>query len=165
MRELLEGRRLGFALRPPLAAASLGLGIAVTALDLMSWFGWGARETAPLVVASTALVTVAAIVGLVGALTAFAETTDVPEEDVTLARLDLLAAVVATGLYAITGALRATDAGAAAPSPAAFLLAVAGLVVLVAGTGTASLLYSSREWEEVEEIVRERHGRHRSVAR
>lgn len=165
VREILEGRRLGFALRPVLAAVGLGLGIAVTALDLMGWFAWGVRETGPLVVGATALAVVAAVVGLLGTLTALAETLDTAEEDRTLARLDLLAAGIATALYAITSALRAIDVGAAAASPAAFLLAIAGLIVLAAGAGTASLLYATREWEEVEEVVHERHGRRRPAAR
>ena len=42
MKELLEGRRFGFALRPQLGHIALGLAIAITILDLMAWFGWGA---------------------------------------------------------------------------------------------------------------------------
>ena len=53
MKEFLEGRRFGFALRPQLGHIALGLGIAVTLLDLMSWFGWGARDTFGFVIAAS----------------------------------------------------------------------------------------------------------------
>ncbi len=45
MKELLEGRRLGFALRPHIGQIAAGLGLATTLVDLMAWFGWGARDT------------------------------------------------------------------------------------------------------------------------
>src|SRR5690348_4330031 len=37
MKEFLEGRRFGFALRPQLGQIALGLAIAVLVLDLMAW--------------------------------------------------------------------------------------------------------------------------------
>jgi len=164
MRELLEGRRIGFALRPPLGAIALGLGLAVTILDLMAWFGWGSRDTNGFVVGAYWLAIATAVVALLAAVTALVEMGDALEEDVTLARLDLAAAGVATLLYAVTAALRSFDLGAAAALPLAFLLAIAGLLVLVVGAGVASLLYAAREWEELEEITHERHRRRRMVA-
>jgi hypothetical protein len=162
VRQLLEGRRIGFALRPPLASAAVGLGIAVTLLDLMSWFGWGARDTNGLVVAALWLSVATAIVGIVGLATAVAELIDVPEEDRTVSRLDVAAVAVAVILYLVTAALRSFEPGAAAASPPAFLLAAAAVIVLIAGAATSSLLYASREWEEIEEVVHERHRRRRT---
>jgi hypothetical protein len=165
MKELLEGRRIGFALRPPLGAVALGLGLGVTTLDLMAWFGWGSRETNGFVIGAYWLAIATAVVALLAAITALAEMGDVPAEDATLARLDVAAAGVATLLYAATAGLRSFDLGAAASLPLAFLLAIAGLLVLVVGTGVAALLYAAREWEELEEITHERHRRRRMVAR
>jgi uncharacterized membrane protein len=162
VRQLLEGRRIGFALRPPLASIAVGLGIALTVIDLMAWFGWGTRDTNGLVVAAYWLSIATAVVGLLGVATAVAELSDVPEEDRMLARLDVAGIAVATLLYAATAALRGFDLGAAGASPPAFLLAVAALVVLIAGTAMSSLLYASREWEEIEEVVHERHRRRRT---
>lgn len=165
MRELLEGRRIGFALRPPLASVAVGLGIAVTLLDLMTWFAWGPRDTNGLVVGAYWLSIATAVVGLLGIATALAELSDVPEEDRTLARLDVVAIAVATVLYAGTAAIRSFDLGAAGASPPALLLAVAALVVLIAGSAMSSLLYAAREWEEIEEVTHERHRRRRAASR
>lgn len=165
MRELLEGRRIGFALRPPLGAMALGLGLGVTILDLMAWFGWGSRDTNGFVVGAYWLAIATAVVALLATVTAFAEVGDAAAEDSTPARLDVAAAGVATLLYAATAALRSFDLGSAAALPLAFLLAIAGLLVLVVGAGVASLLYAAREWEELEEIGHERHHRRRMVAR
>jgi uncharacterized membrane protein len=162
VRQLLEGRRIGFALRPPLASVAVGLGIAVTLLDLMAWFGWGARDTNGFVIAAYWLSMGAAIVGFLGILTAVAELSDVPEEDRMLARLDVAGIGVATLLYAATAAIRSFELGAAGASPPALLLALAALVVLIAGTAMSSLLYASREWEEIEDVVPERHRRRRT---
>lgn len=164
MRELLEGRRVGFALRPPLASAAVGLGVAVTLLDLASWLGWGTRDTNGAVVGAYFAAIVTAVVALLGLATAAAELGDTPEEDRNLARLDALGTLVGALLYVSSAAIRAFDLGAAGASPAAVLLALAGLLVLLAASATASLLYAAREWEEVEEVVRERHRRgHRST--
>lgn len=162
MRQLLEGRRIGFALRPPFAGVAVGLGLAVTLLDLMAWSGWGSRDTNGFVVASYWLSLATAVAGLLGIATAGAELRDVPEEDRMLARLDVAGIGVATLLYAVTAALRSFELGAAGASPPALLLALAGLVVLIAGTAMSSLLYASREWEEIEEVVHERHRRRRT---
>ena len=44
--------------------------------------------------------------------------------------------------------------------------AIAGLLLLVADAGLAANLYSTREWEELEdEVVRERHPRRRVAGR
>ena len=53
--------------------------------------------------------------------------------------------------------------GAAAASPTPFLTAVAGLIVLIVDAGLAANMYSSREWEEIEEEpIHERHRRRRA---
>lgn len=165
VKELLEGRRIGFALRPPLAYISVGLGIAVTLLDLMAWFGWGAKDTNGFVVAAYWMAIAAAVVALLGLITGLAETIDVPDDERTLARLDAAAVAVAIILYGTSAALRAFDLGAAGAAPLALLLTVAGLLVLLVGSGVASLLYAAREWEEIDEVTRERHRRRRAVAR
>ncbi len=165
MKELLEGRRIGFALRPPLAGVALGLGIAVTLLDLMAWFGWGARDTNGFVIAAYWLSAAAAVVGVLGIATAVAELLDVPDEDRTLARLDVAAISVATLLYVVTAVVRSFDLAAVGAPPAAFLLAIAALIVLGAGGATSSLLYAAREWEEIEEVTHERHHRGRVASR
>jgi hypothetical protein len=162
VRQLLEGRRIGFALRPPLASVAVGLGIAVSLLDLMAWSSWGARDTNGFVVAAYWLSIAAAVVGVLGVATAAAELSDIPEEDRMLSRLDVAGIAVATLLYVTTAALRSFDLGAAGASPPALLLALAALVVLIAGTAMSSLLYASREWEEIEEVVHERHRRRRT---
>ncbi|HEX9435824.1 MAG TPA: hypothetical protein VGA16_01540 [Candidatus Limnocylindria bacterium] len=172
MRELLEGRRIGFALRPPLASIAVGLGIAVTLLDLMAWFGWGARVTNGIVVAALWLTTAAAIVALLGAATALVELIDIPDDDRSIARLDVIAVLVAAALYVASAVIRALETGAIAgpaaipsgASPVAVLLAVAALIVLFAGAAMSSLLYASREWEEIEEIAHERHRRRRTAS-
>ncbi len=165
MRALLEGRRLGFALRPLFAAAVVGVGIGVTLLDLVAWFAWGVRDTNALVVGSLWLAGAAVVLSALGLVTALAEMNDSTDEDRFLARLDVLATVIALLLYAASATLRAADRTAAAPSPPAFLLAVAALIVAVAGLATAAPLYAPREWEEIEEVTRERHGRRRAAAR
>lgn len=153
MREFLQGRRFGFALRPPLATVALGLGIAVSLLDLMAWFGWGARSSNGFVVAAYWLSAATAVVGILGLAAAAAELMDVPDADRSLARLDVLGIGVATLLYIATAVARSFDLGAAAAPPPVFLLAIAALVVLVAGSAMASLLYAAREWEEIEEVA------------
>jgi len=164
VRETLEGRRLGFALRPPLAGVAVGLAVALTLLDLMAWFGWGARSTNGFVIAAYWLAIAVAVVTLLGVATALAELLDAPDEDRSLARLDAIAVAVATLIYVISAAIRAFELGAAASSPPAFLLAIAGLVVLIAGAAMSSLLYGAREWEEIEEVTHDRHRRRRSAS-
>ena len=166
MKELLEGRRLGFAPRSHLAFVAIGIGVAVTLIDLMAWFGWGTRDTNAFVVASQWLVVAnVIIIGLTG-IAAVVEYGDVDRDERGLARVDEAAAIGALILYGISAVLRSFDLGAAAPSPAPFLLAIAGLVLLAAGAGLAANLYSTREWEVLEdEPVHERHTRRRVAGR
>lgn len=160
MKELLEGRRLGFAPRSHIAFMAIGLGLAVTILDLMSWFGWGVRDTSAYVVAAQWLVVTTFIVIGIAAITAVVEYGDVDADERGLARIDEAAAIGALVLYGISAVLRSTELGQAAPSPAPFLLTIAGLVLLIAGASLAANLYGAREWEVLEdEPVRERHRR------
>ena len=166
MKELFQGRAFGFAPRPALAVVAVGRGLAVTLSDLLAGFGWGARDTAGFVVVSYWLAGATAFVSALGALAAVAEYVDVPEEERSLARLDLLGSAVALLLYASSAVLRSFDLAAAAAPPAPFLVAVAGLLVLAVDASVASNLYSAREWEELEEEpVRERHPRRRAALR
>jgi uncharacterized membrane protein YidH (DUF202 family) len=166
VKELFEGRRLGFAPRSHLAFVAIGLGIAATLVDLMAWFSWGTRETNAFVVASQWLVVATVIVLLIVAIAAVVEYGDVDREERGLARIDEAAAIGALVLYGISAVLRSFELGAAAPSPAPFLVAIAGLVLLIADAGLAANLYSTREWEVLEdEPVHERHARRRVAGR
>jgi hypothetical protein len=166
VKELLEGRRLGFAPRSHLAFVAIGLGLAATLIDLMAWFGWGARDTNPFVIAAQWLVVSVFILAGIAGITAVVEYRDVDPEDRGLARIDEFAAIGALLLYGISAVLRSLELAQAAPSPAPFLLAVAGLVLLIADAGLAANLYSTREWEVLEdEPVRERHPRRRVAGR
>ena len=166
MKEFLEGRRLGFAPRSPLAFVAIGLGLAATLVDLMAWFGWGARDTSAFVVAAQWIVVTTFVVVGIAAITSVVEYGDVDREDRGLARVDEAAAIGALLLYGISAVLRSLELGAAAPSPAPFLLAIAALVLLIADAGLAANLYSAREWEVLEdEPVRERHPRRRAAGR
>jgi uncharacterized membrane protein len=166
MKEFLEGRRFGFALRPQLGHIALGLAIAVTLLDLMAWFGWGARDTNGFVIADAWLAFATAVVAALAAITAVLESTDAAEDDRPLARLDVVAAVVVLLLYAASAALRATDLAAAGASPGAVVAALSGLVVLLVDGVIASTLYSSREWAILDEEDYEprRHQKRRRVS-
>ena len=163
MKELLEGRRFGFAPRPALANIAAGLAIGLFLLDLLSWSGWGVHDTNALVIGSIWLGAATAIVGLAGLAAALAERSDVPEEEAGLARVDAIAVGAAAVLYIATTIVRAIDSGAAAASPLALLLQIAGLILVLAGVVLSSVLYASREWEELEEIVHDR-GRRRHAA-
>lgn len=166
MKELLEGRRLGFAPRSHLAFAAIGLGCAVTLVDLMAWFAWGARDTSTFVVAAQWLCVATFIVAGVAAIAAVVEYGDVDRDERGLARIDEGAAIGALVLYGISAVLRSLELGQAAASPAPFLLAIAALVLLIADAGLAANLYSTREWEVLEdEPVRERHPRRRVAGR
>ena len=165
MKEFLEGRRLGFAPRSPLAFVAIGLGLALTLVDFMAWFGWGARDSNAFVVAAQWLAVATFVVIGLAAITAVVEYGDVDAEDRGLARIDEAAAIGALVLYGISAVLRSLELSQAAPSPAPFLLAIAGLLLLIFDAGLAASLYSAREWEELEdEPIRERHPRRR-VAR
>src|SRR5438105_1464223 len=151
MKDLLEGRRFGFALRPQLGQVALGLAIALTVLDLMAWFGWGARDTNGFVIAASWLAVATAVVAALATITALVESSDAADEDRALARLDVLAAFVTVLLYAVSSGLRITDLAAAAASPGATVAALAGLIVLLIDGVVASTLYSSREWAVLDE--------------
>lgn len=167
MKEFLQGRRFGFSPRAQLGGIAVGLALAATLLDLMAWFAWGASRTNGFVVGAQWLIVATAVVTLIAALAAVAETRDLTEEDAQLGRLDLMAAALATALYAASAALRTGELNAAAASPGPFLLAIGGLVVLLVDTVVSSSLYAAREWEELEEeeIRPERHRRRRAAAR
>lgn len=151
MKEFLQGRRLGYALRPSLGHVALGVGLAATLLDLMAWFAWGASRTNAFVVGAYWLVIAAALLTLLAGLAAVAELRDIPGEERPLARLDVLAILGAAALYVLSAALRAGDQGAAGAAPAALLSAVAGLILLVVGGVIGSNLYAAREWEVIDE--------------
>jgi len=160
MKEFLQGRRIGYALRPSIGHVALGVGAAVTLLDLMAWFSWGTPRTNAFVVGAYWLVIAAAILTLVAGLAAVAELRDIPADEHPLARLDVIAILAAAGLYVISAALRTGDQGAAAASPAALLSAMAGLIVLVVGGYIGSNLYAAREWEVVDLDEDDRHRHH-----
>ena len=166
MKELLQGRRFGFAPRPHIAHIATGLGIATTLLDLMAWFGWGSDQTNGFVIASYWLAIATAIVVALALLAGLAELADVIPGERALARTDAMAAAGAVVLYAISAFLRSGDLGVPAPLPAPFLLAVAGLVLLLMDGVLAANLYSAREWEELEEeLPRDRRPRGRAATR
>jgi len=166
VKELLEGRRLGFAPRSHFAFVAIGLGFAATLIDLMAWFSWGARDTNTFVVAAQWLVVTTFVLVGITAITAVVEYGDVDPDERGLARVDEGAAIGALVLYGVSAVLRSLELGQAAPSPAPFLLAIAGLLLLIADAGLAANLYSTREWEELEdEVVRERHPRRRVAGR
>jgi len=167
MKELLQGRRFGYAPRPAFGMVAAGLGIGATLLDLMAWFQWGARDTNGFVVGAFALGLATAVLGTLATLAAVAEWVDVPDEERSLARLDFIAALVATLLYAVSSVVRAGELGAAGASPASLLISIAGLAVLLVDGVIAANLYSAREWEviEDEEERPERQRRRRTAAR
>jgi hypothetical protein len=166
MKEFLEGRRFGFALRPQLGQVALGLAVGVTLLDLMAWFGWGARDTNGFVIANAWLTVTIGVFALLATITALVESSDAAEEDRSLARLDLLAAFVTFVLYALSAGLRITDQSAAGASPGAVVSALAGLIVLLVDGVIASTLYASREWAllDEEEYEPRRHQKRRRAS-
>lgn len=151
MKEFLQGRRLGYALRPSIGHVALGLGAAVTLLDLMAWFAWGTSRTNAFVVGAYWIAIATALLSLLAGLAAVAELRDIPGDERSLARLDVMAILGAAALYVLSAAVRSGDLGAAAAAPAALLTAVAGLIVLVVGGVIGSNLYAAREWEVIEE--------------
>jgi hypothetical protein len=166
MRQVFQGRRFGFAPRPAIAYIAVGIGIAVTLSDLMAWFAWGASDTGGFVVVSDWLAQAVTVVLGLAMLAALAEYLDVPEDDRGIARLDLIAAIVAFLLYGASAFLRGFDLGAAAAGTAPFLLAIAGLLVAFVDAAVAANLYGAREWEELEEEpLREHRPRRRAASR
>ena len=166
MKEFLQGRRLGFALRSHFAFLGIGLGLAVTIADLMAWIGLGARETNGYVIVAQWLCVLTLVVVGAAAIAAVAERWDVIAEERGLAQIDILAGIALVILYGGSAVLRSFELGNAAPSPAPFLLAIAGLVVLIVDAGLAANMYSSREWEELEdEPIRDHRRRRRAAGR
>ncbi len=165
MKEFLQGRRLGFALRSHLAFAAAGLGFGVMLVDLMAWLGLGSRETNGYVIAAQWLCVTTFLVAAVAAIAAVAERWDVLAEERGLARIDILAALAALILYGASAVLRSFELGDAAASPAPLLLAIAGFIVLVVDAGLAANMYSSREWEELEDEPVREHRRRRAAGR
>ena len=166
MKELFQGRRFGFSPRAAIAFTAVGLGIALTLTDFMAWFAWGAKDTSGFATVSYWLACTVTVILAIGLLATLAEVLDTPQEDRGLARLDLLAAVVAFLLYGASAFLRGSDLSAAAAAPAPFLLAIAALLVTFVDAAVAANLYSAREWEELEdEPLREHRPRRRAVSR
>jgi hypothetical protein len=166
VKEFFQGRRFGFSPRSAVAYIAVGIGISLTLSDLMAWFAWGQSDTSGFVVVSDWLAHAVTVVLGVAVLAALAEYIDVPADDRSIARLDLVAGLVAFLLYGASAFLRGFDIGAAAASTAPFLIAIAGLIVLFVDAAVAANLYSAREWEELdEEPIRERRPRRRAVSR
>jgi hypothetical protein len=166
VKEFFQGRRFGFSPRAALAYIAVGIGVALTLADLMAWFAWGQSDTGGFVVVSDWLAHVVTVVLGVAVLASLAEYIDVPEDDRSIARLDLFATLVAFLLYGASAFLRGLDIGAAAASTAPFLLAIAGLIVTFVDAAVAANLYSAREWEELdEEPIRDRRPRRRVASR
>ncbi len=166
MKEFFQGRRFGFSPRAAVAYIAVGIGLALTLTDLMAWFAWGQSDTSGYVIVSDWLAHAATVVLGIAVLAALAEYLDVPADDRSIARLDLIAGLIAFVLYGASAFLRGLDAGAAAASTAPFLLAIAGLIVTFVDAAVAANLYSAREWEELdEEPIRERRPRRRAASR
>ena len=166
MKELLQGRRFGYAPRPAFAHVAVGLAVATTVLDLAAWFQWGARDTNGFVVGAYWTAIATTVAAALAGLMAVAELLDAPDEERTLSRLDLVAAVVAALLSLASVVLRGADLAAAGVTPAVLLLTVAMLLVLVVDGAISANLYAAREWEELEEDVSlERHRRRRAAVR
>jgi hypothetical protein len=166
MKELFQGRRFGFSPRAAIAYVAVGIGLSLTLSDLMAWFAWGQSDTTGYVVVSDWLAHTVTVVLAVAVFAALAEYIDVPADDRSIARLDLVAGLVAFLLYGVSALLRDLEPGAAAAGPAPFLLGIAGLIVTFVDAAVSANLYSAREWEELdEEPVRERRPRRRAASR
>ncbi len=165
MKEFLEGRRLGFAPRSHLAFLACGLGVGITMADVMAWLALGSSDTNGYVIVAQWLAVTTLVVAGAAAIAAVAERWDVVEEERGLARIDILAGIGTVALYGASAVLRSFELGNPAPSPAPFLLALAGLIVLLADAGLAANMYSSREWEELEEEPLHDHRGRRRAAR
>ncbi len=166
MKEFFQGRRFGFSPRAAIAYIAAGIGFSLTLTDLMAWFAWGQRDTTGYVVVSDWLAHTVTVVLAIAILAVLAEYIDVPADDRSIARLDLVAGLVAFLLYGASALLRDLDPGSAAAGPAPFLLAIAGLIVTFVDAAVAANLYSAREWEELdEEPIRERRPRRRAASR
>ena len=162
MKEFLQGRRLGFAPRSHLAFVAGGLALAVSITDLMAWLGLGSTDTNGYVIVAQWLCVVTMLVALIAGLAAVTEIVDVIPEEHDLARIDALAALAIVLIYGLSAFLRSLELGNAAASPGPFLLSIAGVIVIFADAGLAANMYSSREWEEIEEEPMREHRRRRA---
>jgi hypothetical protein len=162
VKEFLQGRRLGFAPRSHLAFVAGGLALAVTITDLMAWFALGKADTNGYVTVAQWLCVLTMLVAGLAGIAAATELFDVVPEERDLARLDAFAGVAIVLIYGLSAFFRSLELGNAAASPAPFLLAVAGLIVIFADAGLAANMYSSREWEEIEEEPAREHRRRRA---
>lgn len=165
MKELLEGRRLGFSPRSHLAFVAGGLAFGVTLADVMAWFAIGTSDTNGFVILAQWLCVATFLVAAAAAIAAVVERRDVGEDERYLAQIDTLAAAAIALIYGVSSVLRSLELGSVAPSPAPFLLTVAGLIVIFADAGLAANMYSSREWEELEEEPVREHRRRRAAGR
>jgi hypothetical protein len=166
VKEFLQGRRFGFSPRAAIAYIAVGIGLSLSLTDLMAWFAWGQRDTTGYVIVSDWLAHTVTVMFAIAVLAALAEYIDVPADDRSIARLDLIASLIAFLLYGASALLRDLEPGAAASGPAPFLLAIAGLIVGFVDAAVAANLYSAREWEELdEEPIRERRPRRRAASR
>ena len=166
MKEFFQGRRFGFSPRAAIAFVAVGIGLSLTLSDLMAWFAWGQSDTGGYVVVSDWLSHAITVVLGVAVLAALAEFLDIPADERSIARLDLIAVLIAFLLYGASAFLRGFDVGGAAASTAPFLLAIAGLIVAFVDAAVAANLYSAREWEELdEEPLRDRRPRRRAASR
>ena len=166
MKELFQGRRFGFSPRAAIAYVAVGIGLSLTLSDLMAWFAWGQSDTTGYVVVSDWLAHTVTVVLAIAVFAALAEYIDVPADDRSIARLDLVAGLVAFLLYGVSALLRDLEPGAAAAGPAPFLLGIAGLIVTFVDAAVSANLYSAREWVELDEVpVRERRTRRRAASR
>jgi len=162
VKEFLQGRRLGFAPRSHLAFIAGGLALGVTIADLMAWLGLGRADTNGYVVVAQWLCFVTMLIAGVGGIAAATELIDVVPEEHDLARLDAIAGLAIVLIYGLSAFLRSLELGNAAASPAPFLLSIAGLIVIFADAGLAANMYSSREWEELEQEPVREHRRRRA---
>ena len=166
MKEFFQGRRFGFSPRAAVGFIAVGIGISLTLSDFMAWFAWGQSDTSGYVVVSDWLAHAVTVVLGIAVLAALAEYIDVPQEDRSIARLDIVGGLVAFLLYGASAFLRGLDIGAAAAGTASFLLAIAGLIVTVVDAAVAANLYSAREWEELDEApLRDRRPRRHAASR
>src|SRR2546423_15370288 len=94
----------------------------------MAWFAWGQSDTSGYVVVSDWLAHAVTVVLGIAVLASLAEYIDVPEDDRSIARLDLVAGLVAFLLFGASAFLPGFALGAAAASTAPFLPAMPGLL-------------------------------------
>lgn len=164
MKEALQGRRLGFALRPVFGLVAVGIIAAATFADFAAWFGWGARDSGGFVWIAYWLTAFGTILCLLALIATLAELRDVPRQERSLARIDLALLVVMTVALAASAVLRGMDLGVAAAGPAELLLVVLALLASLVSAVIGGTLYAPREWEEiVEDVQHDRRPRRRAA--